>query len=307
MGEIDRCPTCGSVRPASSPGGLCPFCLLRIGLSGEDFDRDDVGLRPGPGEALEDAGRPADDPVTPVEGSRPAPDVPGRAPGDGAVRDSSCRTRSTFREEIRGRVTVSNGSVAALIRRLQGGDRSAAQSLWDLYYGRLTRFASRRLHGTPRGVADEEDVALSVLDEFFRLVERQRGVEVNGQEDLWRLLVVIATRRVRNLLRDQGCRKRGGGHLLPGPGLPAADRPAPAELDGFPSRELPPDAIVLWAEECRRLFAMLEDERLQAVASMRLEGYADGEIAVKLSCTRRSVQRRLQAVRETWEGELSRR
>lgn len=200
---------------------------------------------------------------------------------------------------------MSSASIAALIRRLEDGDRSAAQPLWDRYYGRLTRLAARRLQGTPRGVADEEDVALDVLHEFFRRVERRR-VEMHDRDDLWRLLVVITKRRVRNLHRDRGRLKRGGGRLVPEPSGPAADRPAAVPLDGFPSREPPPDAIVLWAEESRRLLALLEDERLRVVAVMRLEGYADGEIAAKLSCTRRSVQRRLQAVRASWEGEFAR-
>ena len=185
------------------------------------------------------------------------------------------------------------------MRRLESGDRSAAQSLWNLYHDRLIRLASRRLHGSPRGAADEEDVALIVLDEFFRRAERQKCTTVHNDDDLWRLLVVIVKRRVRNLHRDLGRQKRGGGHLIPEPDLMKVDHPS-VPLDGFPSKEPPPDMIALWADECRRFFSLLADERLRGVATMRQEGYTDEEIAAKLLCTRRTVQRWLKIVRKIW-------
>ncbi len=44
MREPNPCPTCGSPRPEGSPGGMCPRCLLRIGLGDETF----LGGPPGP-------------------------------------------------------------------------------------------------------------------------------------------------------------------------------------------------------------------------------------------------------------------
>src|SRR6478609_3072260 len=35
MSAPDTCPKCGTPRPARSPGGLCPGCLLQHGLVGE--------------------------------------------------------------------------------------------------------------------------------------------------------------------------------------------------------------------------------------------------------------------------------
>ncbi len=36
MVETDPCPTCGTPRPADSPAGICPLCLMRLGLDEED-------------------------------------------------------------------------------------------------------------------------------------------------------------------------------------------------------------------------------------------------------------------------------
>ena len=54
------------------------------------------------------------------------------------------------------------------------GDRDGAQALWNVYFQRLVALARVRLRGTPRRAADEEDVALSAFDSFFRGVERGR-------------------------------------------------------------------------------------------------------------------------------------
>jgi tetratricopeptide (TPR) repeat protein len=43
MGDRARCPTCGSIPPEGSPDGMCPHCLLLIGLG-------DATLIPGPPE-----------------------------------------------------------------------------------------------------------------------------------------------------------------------------------------------------------------------------------------------------------------
>jgi hypothetical protein len=46
----NRCPRCGAARPSGAPGGLCPQCLLRLGLG------HDLSDRPGPGGATEAGG-----------------------------------------------------------------------------------------------------------------------------------------------------------------------------------------------------------------------------------------------------------
>jgi DNA-directed RNA polymerase specialized sigma24 family protein len=37
------------------------------------------------------------------------------------------------------------------------------------------------------------------------------------------------------------------------------------------------------------------------VVTLRLEGHTDGEIAVHLNCSRRTVQRRLEVIRRHWD------
>ena len=53
-------------------------------------------------------------------------------------------------------------------------------------------------------------------------------------------------------------------------------------------------------EECELLLGRLDDPALRTTALLKLEGYANEEIADRLGCTVRTVERKLARIRETW-------
>jgi ECF sigma factor len=72
----------------------------------------------------------------------------------------------------------SDGSVTRLIVMLKRGDGAAAQHLWEAYFGRLVGLARVRLRGISGRMADEEDVALSAFDSFYRRAEQGQFPQV---------------------------------------------------------------------------------------------------------------------------------
>ncbi len=46
------------------------------------------------------------------------------------------------------------------------------------------------------------------------------------------------------------------------------------------------------------------DEAVRHVALSRMEGYTNDEIAAQLGCARRTIARRLELIRKTWESVL---
>ncbi len=62
--------------------------------------------------------------------------------------------------------------------------------------------------------------------------------------------------------------------------------------------------MVIIEEEGQRLLAALEDDKLTQVALWKLEGFTNDEIAGKLGLTTRSVERKLQRIREKWSQVL---
>src|SRR3984893_18595241 len=98
---------------------------------------------------------------------------------------------------------MSDGSVTRWIGALQAGDHAAAQQLWERYFRRLVGLARKKLQGASRRAADEEDVALSAFNSFFRCAEQGRFPNLVDRDSLWRLLVVLTARKAAHLVRDE--------------------------------------------------------------------------------------------------------
>ena len=190
-----------------------------------------------------------------------------------------------------------SGSVSHWIGRLRAGDQAAAQPLWERYFRQLVALARKRLQGTPRRAADEEDAALSAFDSVCRGIECLRFPQLVDRDDLWRLLVVITARKALALVRHENRQKRGGGKVQAGA---ESDEDALAQVLG---PEPSPAFAAQVAEECGRLLDLLTDPELRSIALWKLEGYTAEEIAGKLGCVPRTVERKLRVIRGLWNPE----
>jgi DNA-directed RNA polymerase specialized sigma24 family protein len=191
----------------------------------------------------------------------------------------------------------SDGSVTRWITALQAGDAAAAQQLWVRYFRRLVGLARTRLQGARQLAADEEDVALSAFDSFFRHAEAGRFPQLADRDSLWRLLVTITARKAGHLLRHEGRQKRGGLAQMP-------ENDEDQLLDEVLSREPDPEFSVQVADEYQRLLRLLGDAELESVALWRMEGYSVEEIADRLQYAPRSIKRKLNVIREKWVKEI---
>ena len=192
------------------------------------------------------------------------------------------------------------GSITNWIRDLRGdGATAASHALWTRYFERLARLARARLGTTPRGPADEEDVALSVLDSFFRRAAAGRYPDLKKREDLWRLLITITARKAYNQRRDETRQKRGGGQTVGGAGIAGAGPDGDDFLAQVVSEDLTPESASIMTDEYRRLFGSLGDESLRVVALMKLEGHSNEEI----DCGLRTVERKHGVIRKRWLAE----
>jgi DNA-directed RNA polymerase specialized sigma24 family protein len=195
-------------------------------------------------------------------------------------------------------------SVTHWLNQLRAGDPDAARPLWERYFTRLVILAHQRLRGSCRA-ADGEDVALSAFDSFCRAVAANRFPELTDRDDLWRLLVTLTERKAIDVVRREGRVRRGGGRVL---GESALDGLAASGseygLGQIPDREPTPEFAALVAEEFERLLGLLGGDTLRTLVVLKLEGHANEEIADKLGCALRTVERKLALIRGLWEKEV---
>ena len=195
------------------------------------------------------------------------------------------------------------GSVTALIEHLRAGDHEAAQPLWERYYPRLVGLARERLRGTPRRVADEEDVALSALDSFCRGVEQGRFPQLKDRDGLWALLVLITVRKAADLAQSHRRERRGGGQVRGDSALAGGDGDAGADgVAQIEAGDPTPDLAAQLAQEFQGLLDRLGSDELGAIAVWKLEGYTNAEVAARLGYATVRVERRLRLIRKILSG-----
>jgi DNA-directed RNA polymerase specialized sigma24 family protein len=175
------------------------------------------------------------------------------------------------------------------------------EGLWKLYFYRLLRLAQRRLARLPQRAADAEDVALSAFATFCRRAE-QGELDVNDSDNLWPLLARITACKAAQLVRHEGRQKRGGGTVR-GDSVWPVETEGGVGIDRVLATEPTPEAVIAATEECQRLLAML-GQPLRTVATLKLEGYSNPEIAVRLDVAPRTVERKLAIIRDCWSQEV---
>ncbi len=137
---------------------------------------------------------------------------------------------------------------------------------------------------------------MSAFDSLCAGLARGKFPQLSDRDDLWRLLVVITTRKVSAQARRQLRQKRGGGQVRS-----ASDLADPGSDDDVLARtiasEPTPEFAAMVAEEYWGLLDRLGDDVLRKVAILRMEGFTTDAIAEQLGCARRTVARQLALLR----------
>jgi RNA polymerase sigma factor (sigma-70 family) len=182
-----------------------------------------------------------------------------------------------------------NQSITRLIRAVQDDRTSAVGPLLAAYFDRLVQLARSRLQNLPGMVAYDEDVALR---SFYSLCQRVRDparpLQLASRDDLWRLLATRTISRAIDLIR----RHRPG------------EVPGQHDVQQLLSREPSPEDAAAMADECQRLLNLLDEPQLRQIALWKVEGYTNDEIAAKLDCVPRTIERKLSRIRLLWKREL---
>ncbi|QDV47632.1 RNA polymerase sigma factor RpoE [Stieleria neptunia] len=192
-------------------------------------------------------------------------------------------------------------TVSRWIDQVKDGDSIAAAELWQHYYDRLVRNVRNHLRGQNRGVADEEDVVVSVFESFYRAAEQGRYPEMSDRADLWRLLLKMSARKVIDKRRRERRQRRGGGERTFSLAAGSDGEDALIEVIGD---EPTPDMVLTMTESVESLLSHLGDGQLREIAIGKMEGFSNAELATRLSCSERTIERRLHLIRETCQQEL---
>jgi RNA polymerase sigma factor (sigma-70 family) len=197
-------------------------------------------------------------------------------------------------------------AITQWIEQLKEGDPDAAEKLWQRYFEQIVRLARRRLEGTGRAAADEEDVALSAFKSFCLGAREGRFPKLSDRKSLWSLLMAITIHKSTDLIRHENRQKRGG------TGVKVFDPDGPRQnidvvrLSNIIEERATPEFAAQIGEQFKLLLTKLdraEDPDLSRIALAKMRGESTAEVAEQLGCVRRTVERKLLLIRRIWEQE----
>lgn len=217
-----------------------------------------------------------------------------------------------------------DSDITEWMSRLKSGDEDAALQLWNRYSEQIADVARRTLKQSSSRVTDEEDIVVIAFKSFLAGIRSGRFPQLDHREQLWRLMMVITTRKAAAALAKDRRQKRGSGHVRGDSAMMRAvdmpqihagfndsnilkSREDSDLLQGFDrlqSVSTTPDIAALMADEAQELLRLLPDEVSRQVACLKLDGHTHEEIADKLQCNVRTVERRLKQIRDLWAKRL---
>jgi RNA polymerase sigma factor (sigma-70 family) len=180
-------------------------------------------------------------------------------------------------------------SITRLISAARRGRDSAVGPLLAVYFDRLVQLARSRLQALPGMANFDEDLALrSFYSVYRRLQDPERPLQLTGRDDLWRLLATRTISRAIDLIRRHRPK----------------EVPGDEDVTQLLTREPTPEEAAEVADECRRLLDLLDEPELRQIALWKVEGYTNEEIAARLDCVPRTVERKVRRIRLLWKHEL---
>jgi DNA-directed RNA polymerase specialized sigma24 family protein len=198
-------------------------------------------------------------------------------------------------------VLSSDDPITIWIDELRRGDDLAGSKLWAHFFHRLREIARPKLRLATRPVYDEDDAAQSAFKSVYAGIIAGRFPDLQDRDSLWRSMLVITAQKVSNRHRYDQRQRRDVRRNRSDSIFMNSSHEGVAGEHRLASREPTPEFAAEFVETCERLLESLDDTRLKEVASLKMEGYTDSEIADQLKCSRRTVQRRLMIIRRHWE------
>lgn len=185
---------------------------------------------------------------------------------------------------------MTDQSITGWIRGSEAGDSQSQTMLWNHYFDRVVRLARSRMYAIQASVYDEEDAAASALNSLFRGIRNNRFPDLHSRDNLWRLLILITHRKLIAQRRRQAVRIGS-----------AVQSEVSDGIAQIVCSEPTPEMVAEMMDETERLLRLLGDDRLRRIAVMRMDGLSTVEIAERLNSTSRTIQRKLERIRDIWE------
>lgn len=187
------------------------------------------------------------------------------------------------------------GSVTIWLAELKVGNEVAAEKIWERYFAKLVNLARLKIGGTSRSEGDEEDVVATAMHNLWNGVQNGKFPRLNDRNDLWQILLMLTDRRATDLVRKSMQRGR---HEISVEQLGSHENSGSIQQHEIACLEPSPEFAAQLIDDLNFTLEKLQDATLRQVALWKLAGDTNFDIAEKLGCVERTVERKLRLIRE---------
>lgn len=183
-----------------------------------------------------------------------------------------------------------SGSLTQVFQKMADGNDDAAARIWQEFFPRLIRIASKTFEGTDHVVTAPDDAVQSAFFNFWQQAKRGDYPDLDST-GLMRLLIAITKKKSLKHFERERVAKRGGGSVVRestlgkgGDGISIDDF-----AEAMPAQDF--DRVI---EELLCDF----DEQSRLLVLLRLVGNSNEEIATKQDWTVTKVERKFRNIRD---------
>lgn len=197
--------------------------------------------------------------------------------------------------EIDPRIPKPPGSITEAILALGNSDSDAVQKLWDRYFQKLCGFVEGQMYQRHKRHFSADQLAADAFREIAAGLQKNAFNSVRNRDELWQMLMLIASRRTISAGIRQDRLIRGGGNVH---GESVFGSGGMENLIDFLERDPGPEEWSELQELKNLLHQRLPTDLHRRIADLRLALYSVAEIAEQVTRTEVNVNHHLQRIRD---------
>ena len=188
-------------------------------------------------------------------------------------------------------MTIQTGTVSQWIAQVKSGNDVALANLHQRYWPSLVGLARRRLNGVPVGDRDAEDVAQDAFVAMYQALRKGKTPGLDNRHQWLAFLSHIIACKAVNEIKRANAKKRGGNRRTRQMEFP--------DLAVLNDNYDPEQQAIL--RDCYAFYLGCLPEHLRQFAELHLAGFSVAEMAQRLGCVRRTVDRKIRLLKLCWQ------
>lgn len=195
---------------------------------------------------------------------------------------------------------MSDENITFFLNKRDELPKGGTEAIWKEYYPKVRAVIERKLRNTKTRDFDGEDVAQDAMKSLFFGLQEDKFDQLKNSEELWHLLVTIASRKITAYRRKANAQKRGGGatrgeSVFLKPGMESG-----TGINEVSDENDVAETVDQLLETYRELLPEIGDEKTIETIMLRMQGYSNKEIAKQMQCSVSRIEQRISKVRKLW-------